>query len=80
MGGPFLYYLSDTVTYGTSCKKTALGCTTESHPLYGTFMATPSSCIFELNENDYALLCSVKKGELIAVGVPCPSVGAVKKD
>ena len=42
-------------------------------------MANLSSCIFEWDESDYALLCSAKKAELIAAGVPCPSVGAVKK-
>ena len=60
-------------------RRIALGCTTESHPLYGTFMANLSSCIFEWDESDYALLCSAKKAELIAAGVPCPSERAVKK-
>ena len=60
-------------------QRIALGCTTESHPLYGTFMASLSSCIFELDDSDYVLLCSAKKAELIAAGVPCPSEKGIKK-
>ena len=35
-------------------RRIALGCTTESHPLYGTFMANLSLCIFEWDEDDYS--------------------------
>ena len=36
------------------------GCTSESHPLYGTFMSKLSSCIFEWDADDYDRLLSAK--------------------
>ena len=60
-------------------RRLALGCTTESHPLYSTFMANLSNSIFEWDQADYSLLCSAKKAELTAAGVPCPSESAVRK-
>ena len=55
------------------------GCTTESHPLYGTFMAQLSGCIFEWDEQDVDLLMSAKRSELIAAGVTNPTETAVRK-
>ena len=48
----------------------AVGCTTESHPLYGTFMFHLSSPIFEWDREDFERLMSAKKGEMIAAGIP----------
>jgi len=41
------------------------GCTTDSHPLYGTFMAPLSQCIFEWSSEDLTLLKKAKTGELL---------------
>jgi len=41
------------------------GCTTDSHPLYGTFMARLSQCIFEWSSEDLTLLKKAKTGELL---------------
>ena len=41
------------------------GCTTDSHPLYGTFTARLSQCIFEWSSEDLTLLKKAKKGELL---------------
>ena len=54
-------------------RRLALGVTTESHPLYGTFMARLSSCIFEWDESDVEALLQAKGGELSMAGVPNPS-------
>ena len=59
-------------------RRLAMGVTTESHPLYGTFMARLSSCIFEWDESDVEALLEAKRGELGMAGVPNPSVAAVK--
>ena len=59
-------------------RRLACGCTAESHPLYGTFMARLSACIFEWDPDDYQLLFEAKKNELIVAGVPDPSEAAVK--
>ena len=47
-------------------QRMAGGCctSTESYPLYGTFMAKLSNCIFAWDPEDYALLLAAKKGEL----------------
>ena len=50
-----------------------LGISSESHPLYGTFMQRLSACIFEWDRHDYRLLLTAKKEELAAKGVPSPS-------
>lgn len=55
------------------------GCISESHPLYGTFMARLSACIYEWDASDYNLLMSAKRGELIKAGLSNPSPAAVKK-
>lgn len=54
-------------------RRLAAGCTTESHPLYGTFMARLSQCIFEWSSEDLTLLKRAKAGELANSGVPSPS-------
>ena len=43
----------------------ASGCTTDSHPLYGTFTARLSQCIFEWSSEDLTFLKKAKKGELL---------------
>ena len=60
-------------------RRLAMGCTTESHPLYGTFMSRLSGCIFEWDKDDLELLLKAKKEELKAMGVPNPSEAAVAK-
>ena len=55
------------------------GCTTESHPLYGTFMSQLSSCIFEWDAEDYQQLLRAKEAELVAAGIQHPSNAAVRK-
>ncbi|XP_019633279.1 PREDICTED: uncharacterized protein LOC109476717 [Branchiostoma belcheri] len=60
-------------------RRIAVGCTSEAHPLYGTFMTQLSSCIFEWSQDDYAKLLHAKEAELIASGIPNPPEGAVKK-
>ena len=42
----------------------ASGCTTESHPLYGTFIGRLSQCIFEWSSEDLDQLRRAKIGEL----------------
>ncbi|XP_034436949.1 uncharacterized protein LOC117759111, partial [Hippoglossus hippoglossus] len=46
------------------------GCTKDSHPLYPTFMAKLSSCIFEWDSRDVALLRRAKTAQLVREGVP----------
>ena len=41
-------------------RRLARGCSTESHPLYGVFMAKLSSCIFEWDSEDYERLLEAK--------------------
>ena len=60
-------------------RRLARGCTTVSHPLYGTFMARLSSCVFEWEEGDFNLLMEAKRGELRKAGVISPTDGAVRK-
>ena len=60
-------------------RRLARGCTSESHPLYGTFMAQLSGCIYEWDEEDYDLLMRAKGGELTQAGVQNPSSTAIKK-
>ena len=59
-------------------RRLARGCISESHPLYGTFMAKLSSCIYEWDE-DYTHLMNAKSEELIEAGIPHPSTSAVAK-
>ena len=60
-------------------RRLAIGCTSESHPLYSTLMGQLSNAIFEWDQRDYDLLLSAKRAELIRAGVPTPSDFAVKK-
>ena len=60
-------------------RRLAGGCTTESHPLYGTFMKQLSSCIFEWDMQDVELLISAKRGELVSAGILSPSDAALRK-
>ena len=60
-------------------RQLGLGCTSESHPLYGTFMAQFSSCVFEWDAEDYQLLLRAKEAELIAAGMQHPSGTGVRK-
>ena len=53
-------------------RRLAKGCTTESHPLYGTFMARLSACVYEWDEEDYRRLMSAKREELMLASVPNP--------
>ena len=55
------------------------GCTSESHPLYGIFMALLSSCVFEWDQDDFGNLMAAKKEELVRAGVSNPSDATVKK-
>lgn len=59
-------------------RRLARGCTSESHPLFGTFMIQLSNCIFEWDEQDVDLLLSAKRGELQVAGIPNPTNTAVK--
>ena len=54
-------------------RRFATGCTTESHPLYPTFMAQLSQCIFEWSCEDLNLLKKAKAGELLKSNVLNPS-------
>nr|XP_055076380.1 uncharacterized protein LOC129455637 [Misgurnus anguillicaudatus] len=47
-------------------RRFAAGVTTEAHPLYGTFMARLSMCIFQWDSDDVAALHRAKEGELAA--------------
>lgn len=55
------------------------GCSSETHPLYGTFMSCLSKCLFEWDEVNYQLLAKAKRGELIRAGVTNPSESAIRK-
>ena len=61
------------------CTTSYKGITTESHPLYGVFMAAVSNCIFEWDKDDYQLLMTVKRQELVAAGLQVPTEAAVMK-
>ena len=60
-------------------RRLARGCSSESHPLYGTLMKALSSCIFKWDQEDYDRLASAKRGELMGAGVTDPSPAAIKK-
>ena len=60
-------------------RRLASGCTSESHPLYGTFMSRLSAAIFEWDRADYDLLLEAKRSEMIAAGIPNPPPTAVQK-
>ena len=58
-------------------RRLAKGCTSESHPLYGTFMSKLSQCIFEWDSGDYSLLMSAKRSEMTLAGLVNPSDSAI---
>ncbi|KAJ8340737.1 hypothetical protein SKAU_G00353700 [Synaphobranchus kaupii] len=51
-------------------RRLASGCTKDAHPLYPTFMAKLSCCIFEWDSRDVALLRRAKREQLKREGVP----------
>ncbi|ROI52211.1 hypothetical protein DPX16_3481 [Anabarilius grahami] len=51
-------------------RRLAVGCTTDAHPLYPTFMGCLSACIFEWNAGDLSLLRQAKRKQLMQEGVP----------
>jgi len=51
-------------------RRLAVGCTTDAHPLYPTFMGCLSACIFEWDAGDLSLLRQAKKQQLIQEGMP----------
>ena len=60
------------------------GCTTDAHPLYGTFMAGLSKCIFQWEEEDLKLLIKAKRAELLQQHITSLSdadiIRRIKKD
>ena len=60
-------------------RRLSKGVTTESHPLYGVFMAGISNCLFEWDSNDFQLLMEAKRRELVDSGVPILTDVAVRK-
>ncbi len=51
-------------------RRMAVGCTTDAHPLYPTFMGCLSACIFEWDAGDLCLLRQAKRKQLMQEGVP----------
>ncbi|KAL1246953.1 hypothetical protein QQF64_034540 [Cirrhinus molitorella] len=51
-------------------RQLASGCTKDAHPLYPIFMSRLSSCIFEWDSGDVALLRQAKREQLKREGVP----------
>ncbi|KAI4800779.1 hypothetical protein KUCAC02_007077 [Chaenocephalus aceratus] len=51
-------------------RRLAVGCTTDAHPLYPTFMGCLSACIFEWDARDLTLLRQAKRAQLVQEGVP----------
>ncbi|KAI9541920.1 hypothetical protein NQZ68_026385 [Dissostichus eleginoides] len=51
-------------------RRLAVGCTTDAHPLYPTFMGCLSACIFEWDARDLTLLRQAKRALLVKEGVP----------
>lgn len=60
-------------------RRIAVGCTTDAHQLYPTFMSRLSACIFEWDAADVALLRSAKRQILISQGYPDMSDEEVNK-
>ena len=54
-------------------RRLAVGCTTDAHPLYPTFMGCLSACIFEWDAGDLTLLRQAKREQLRQEGVPALS-------
>ena len=57
----------------------ARGWSSESQPLYGTFMRLLSSCLFEWDEGGFGNLMAAKREELVWAGVNEPWSAVVKK-
>ncbi len=51
----------------------AIGCTTESHPLYGMFLGCLSQCIFKWSKEDLQMFKRAKCCELKKSGITNPS-------
>ena len=51
-------------------RRIAIGCTTDAHQLYGTFMSRLSACIFEWDAGDVAQLQQAKRAQLANMGLP----------
>ncbi|XP_043092078.1 uncharacterized protein LOC122342363 [Puntigrus tetrazona] len=51
-------------------RRLAVGCTTDAHPLYPTFMGCLSACIFEWDAGDLSLLRQAKRKQMMAEGLP----------
>lgn len=51
-------------------RRLAVGCTTDAHQLYPTFMSRLSSCIFEWDAGDLTLLRRAKREQLTQQGWP----------
>lgn len=60
-------------------RRMAVGCTTDAHPLYPTFMGCLSACIFEWDAEDLSLLRQAKKKQLMQEGVPALTDNLVDK-
>ena len=58
-------------------RRLAVGCTTDAHPLYPTFMGCLSACIFEWDAGDLSLLRRAKREQLKLEGVPALTDAAV---
>ena len=54
-------------------RRLACGCSSESHPLYATFMGKISNCTFEWDPSNVAVLRAAKREELANEGVQRPS-------
>ncbi|XP_036943223.1 uncharacterized protein LOC119013024 isoform X5 [Acanthopagrus latus] len=60
-------------------RRLALGCTTDAHQLYPVFMSRLSSCLFEWDAADLALLREAKKQQLQSQGRPCLTDGDISR-
>ena len=53
------------------------GCTSETHPLYQSFLQQLSACIFGWDPEDFKALFNAKREELHALGIPSPTKKAI---
>lgn len=60
-------------------RRLAVGCTTDAHQLYPVFMSHLSSCIFEWDAADVALLVQAKRQQLQADGLSSLTDGDIRK-
>lgn len=51
-------------------RRLEVGCTTDTHPLYPTFMGCLSACLVEWDAQDLSLLWQAKREQLRLEGVP----------